>query len=95
MALAMVSSKPSAVDRLPAHPAITRPVINGSPATSGMDRTTKSVERITKSAHCTMPSPFLSTTVEFYTAPELHPAWQLADHGANEVAGTALRAKAA
>ena len=46
-------------------PAITRPVItNGSPAISGIDSTTKSVDRITKSAHCTMPSPFLSTTLK-------------------------------
>ena len=46
-------------------PAITRPVItNGSPAISGIDSTTKSVDRITKSAHCTTPSPFLSTTLK-------------------------------
>ena len=44
---------------------MTRPVITkGSPATSGMDSTTKSVLRTTKSAHWTMPSPFLSTTVK-------------------------------
>ena len=45
MALAMVSSRPSAVESAAARPpAMTRPVItNGSPATSGMDSTTKSV----------------------------------------------------
>ena len=66
MALAMVSSRPSAVESAAARPpAMTRPVITkGSPAISGMDSTTKSVLRTTKSAHWTMPSPFLSTTVK-------------------------------
>jgi hypothetical protein len=44
---------------------MTRPVItNGSPAISGIESTTKSVDRTTKSAHCTMPSLFLSTTLK-------------------------------
>src|SRR5712691_9640249 len=66
MALAMVKSRPSVVESAAASPpAMTRPVItNGSPATSGMESTTKSVDRTTKSAHWTMPSPFLSTTVK-------------------------------
>src|SRR4030095_11606963 len=78
-------------------PAMTRPVITkGSPATSGMDSTTKSVLRMTKSAHCTMPSPFLSTTVKSPAGCQnvTQPGSSLIFEPTNRV-NTAKRAKAA
>src|SRR4029450_11269564 len=82
MALAMVSSKPSAVESAAARPpAITRPVMtNGSPATSGIESTTKSVDRTTKSAHCTMPAPVVCTTGERPGRPAPAGANELGEH---------------
>jgi hypothetical protein len=77
-------------------PAITSPVITkGRPAISGVASTTKSVLFTTKSAHWTIPSPFLSTRRRGRRASKGHPPRQLGDLAPDELGVDGERAKAA